>query len=790
MAENGIGARTLRVEDQRFLTGQGNYLDDIVRPGQNYAYFLRSPHAHATLNSVDTSAAASAPGVVAVLTGEDVAAAGLGGVPCGFAPAGATVMNEPPRPLIAQGKVRFAGEIVAMVIASSPAEAKDASEKVSVDYGVLDASASTGTAHKEGAPQVHDEAANNTCFEWAIGDKDATDAAFAAATRVVSIDLVNNRKAPNALEPRTAIGEYDAGTGNYTLHTTTQNPHVTRLLMGAFVLQIPEHKLRVVAPDVGGGFGSKIAHYPEEALVTWAGKVTGNPVKWTSERAEAMLSDTHGRDHVTHAEMAMDDDGKFLGFRVDTQANLGAYLSTFGPLVPSYLYGTLLSGQYAIPAIHGSVRAVFTHTTPLDAERGAGRPEATYLVESIVEKAARESGIDRAEIRRRNFVPADAFPYETPVALTYDSGDYAKVLDEALKLADYDGFGARRAESEGRGKLRGLGFSSYIEACGLAPSNVAGAIGARAGLYEAAEVRMHPTGSVTVFTGSHSHGQGHETTFAQVVVEKLGVPFESIEVVHGDTDRVPFGMGTYGSRSLAVGGSAIVKSIDKIVEKGKKVAAHLLEASESDISFADGTFSVAGTDKSVSIGEVAFAAYVPHNYPLEELEPGMDETSFYDPANFVYPAGCHICEVEIDPDTGVTNIVKWSAIDDFGNIVNPMIVEGQIHGGVSHGVGQALLEEVSYDADGQLLAGTFMDYAMPRADDVPTPALGFTTTPCPHNPLGVKGCGEAGAIAEPPAVMNAVTDALQDYDTSGISMPATSEKVWRAINGGRAAAAE
>ena len=601
---------------------------------------------------------------------------------------------------------------------------------------------------------------------------------------------MNNRKAPNALEPRTAIGEYDAGTGNYTLHTTTQNPHVTRLLMGAFVLQIPEHKLRVVAPDVGGGFGSKIAHYPEEALVTWAGKLTGNPVKWTSERAEAMLSDTHGRDHVTHAEMAMDDDGKFLGFRVDTQANLGAYLSTFGPLVPSYLYGTLLSGQYAIPAIHGSVRAVFTHTTPLDAERGAGRPEATYLVESIVEKAARESGIDRAEIRRRNFVPADAFPYETPVALTYDSGDYAKVLDEALKLADYDGFSARRAESERRGKLRGLGFSSYIEACGLAPSNVAGAIGARAGLYEAAEVRMHPTGSVTVFTGSHSHGQGHETTFAQVVVEKLGVPFESIEVVHGDTDRVPFGMGTYGSRSLAVGGSAIVKSIDKIVEKGKKVAAHLLEASESDISFADGTFSVAGTDKSVSIGEVAFAAYVPHNYPLEELEPGMDETSFYDPANFVYPAGCHICEVEIDPETGVTDVVKWSAIDDFGNIVNPMIVEGQIHGGVTHGVGQALLEEVSYDADGQLLAGTFMDYAMPRADDVPTPALGFTTTPCPHNPLGVKGCGEAGAIAAPPAVMNAVTDALQDYDTSGLSMPATSEKVWRAINGGRAAAAE
>ncbi|MFB3087260.1 MAG: xanthine dehydrogenase family protein molybdopterin-binding subunit, partial [Acidiferrobacterales bacterium] len=478
-------------------------------------------------------------------------------------------------------------------------------------------------------------------------------------------------------------------------------------------------------------------------------------------------------------ELALDKDGKFLGLRVNTTANMGAYLSMFAPLIPTYLYATVMAGPYTTPAIRCDVKAVFTNTAPVDLERGAGRPEATFVVERLVEKAARELGIDPPKIRRRNFIPPDAFPYQTPVVVQYDSGNYAPILDEALKMADYAGFAKRRQDAKGRGKLRGIGLSTYIEVCGLAPSNVAGIIGARAGLFEAAEVRMHPSGSVTVFTGSHSHGQGHETAFAQIVADKLGVPIENVDVVHGDTDRVPFGMGTYGSRSLAVGGSAIAKAIDKIVEKAKKIAAHTLEAAEADIQFDAGTFKVAGTDKSVGIGDIALSAYVPHNYPLDKLEPGLDESAFYDPANFTFPAGCHICEVEVDPETGVIQIVNWTAVDDFGKVVNPMIVEGQVHGGIAHGVGQALLEQCVYDEEtGQLLTGSFTDYCMPRADNFPDFQVGLQETPCPHNPLGVKGCGEAGAIAAPAALINAVTDAL---GVDHIDMPATSEKVWRAI---------
>jgi carbon-monoxide dehydrogenase large subunit len=757
MSDTGIGAAVRRKEDYRFLTGKGNYTDDINRRGQVYAYFVRSNLAHARIKSLDTKAAKSAAGVVAVFTGDDLAADGVGGIPCGFAPDGGP-MKEPPRPALAQGTVRFVGDMVAVVIAESLGQAKDAAELIEIDY---------------------EELPNNICFEWGIGDKDATDKAFDSADHITRLDLVNNRKCPNAIEPRAAIGEYDTGSDHYTLYSTSQNPHVTRLLMGAFVLQIPEHKLRIVSPDVGGGFGSKIPHYPEEAVITWAAKKVGRPVKWTAERSESFLSDTHGRDHVTHAELALDKAGKFLGLRVNTTANLGAYLSTFGPLVPTYLYGTLLAGQYTTPAIRCDVKAVFTNTAPVDAERGAGRPEATFVVERIVEKAARELSIDPPEIRRRNFVSPDAFPYQTPVVVQYDSGNYAPILDEALKMADYAGFAKRRQDAKGRGKLRGIGLSSYIEACGLAPSNVAGIIGARAGLFEAAEVRMHPTGSVTVFTGSHAHGQGHETAFAQIVADKLGVPIESVDVVHGDTDRVPFGMGTYGSRSLAVGGSAIAKAIDKIVEKAKKIAAHTLEAAEADIEFEAGTFKVAGTDKSVGIGDIALSAYVPHNYPLDKLEPGLDESAFYDPANFTFPAGCHICEVEVDPETGVTHIVNWTAVDDFGKVVNPMIVEGQVHGGIAHGIGQALLEQCVYDEDtGQLLTGSFTDYCMPRADNFPDFQVGLQETPCPHNPLGVKGCGEAGAIAAPAALINAITDAL---GVDHIDMPATSEKVWHAI---------
>jgi len=560
--------------------------------------------------------------------------------------------------------------------------------------------------------------------------------------------------------------------------------------MGAFVLHIPESKLRVYAPDVGGGFGSKIYHYAEEAIVTWAAGKVKRPVRWTADRSESFMSDAHGRDHHSHAELALDKDGKFLALRVDTTANMGAYLSTFASCIPTYLYATLLAGVYTTPAIYVEVKAVFTNTVPVDAYRGAGRPEATFLLERLVDVAAREMGMDRVEIRRRNFIPTNAFPYQTPVALQYDSGDYFSTLEQAQKAADWAGFEARRAEARKRGKLRGIGISTYLEACGIAPSNIAGALGARAGLYEAATVRVHPTGTVTILTGSHSHGQGHETTFAQVVSETLGIGIEQVEIVHGDTNKIPFGMGTYGSRSLAVGGTAIVKALDKVVGKAKKIAAHLLEASVNDIEFKDGKFTVVGTDKSKTFGEIALTAYVPHNYPLEELEPGLEENAFYDPKNFTFPGGCHIAEVEIDPDTGVTKVVKFTAVDDVGRVINPMIVEGQVQGGVAQGIGQALLENCVYDKDGQLITGSYMDYAMPRADDLPSIGVATHTTLCTHNPLGVKGCGEVGAIGSPPAVINAVVDALKDHGVTHMDMPASPQKVWSVINGAHRKAAE
>jgi len=560
---------------------------------------------------------------------------------------------------------------------------------------------------------------------------------------------------------------------------------VIRLLMGAFVLHIPENRLRVVAPDVGGGFGSKIYHYAEEAIVTWASGKVRRPVKWTAERNESFMSDAHGRDHVSTAEMALDAEGHFLGLRVSTLANMGAYLSTFAPCVPTYLYATLLAGVYKTPVIYCEVKAVFTNTVPVDAYRGAGRPEASYLLERLVDVIAQDTGIDRVELRRKNFIPSDAFPYQTPVALQYDSGNYFATLDAALKGADYAGFEARRAAAKARGKLRGIGVSTYLEACGIAPSAVVGSLGARAGLYEVANIRVHPTGSVTVFTGTHSHGQGHETTLAQLVVEQLGVPLAQVEVVHGDTAKIPFGMGTYGSRSLAVGGSAMVKAMDKIIAKGKKIAAHLMEASVQDIEFADGKFTVAGTDKSKTLTDISLAAYVPHNYPIDELEPGLDETAFYDPKNFTFPGGCHVAEVEIDPETGTVAMVNFTAVDDVGRVINPMIVEGQVQGGVAQGIGQALLEGAVYGADGQLLSGSFMDYTMPRADDVPNISVGTENTMCTHNPLGSKGCGEVGAIGSPPAVINAVVDALKDYGVRHLEMPATGPKLWAIIQAGQ-----
>jgi carbon-monoxide dehydrogenase large subunit len=780
-----IGQSVRRKEDARFLMGSGQYTDDVTLPNQTHAYFLRSPHAHAKIRGIDTSKAAIAPGVVAVYTNADLE--GVNGLPCGWliTSVDGTPMKEPPHPVLAKGKVRHVGDQIALVIAETQNQAKDAAELIDVDYEVLPAVVNVVDALKSGAPQIHDEAPGNKCYTWAIGDKNAVDAAFAKAAHVTKLDIVNNRLVPNAIEPRAAVASYNRADDAYTLYVANQNPHVERLLMTAFVLGLPEHKVRVIAPDVGGGFGSKIYLYAEETAMVWASKRVNRPIKWAAERSESFLTDAHGRDHVTHAELALDKDGKFLALRVHTTANMGAYLSTFASCIPTILYATLLAGQYTTPVIYCEVTAAFTNTAPVDAYRGAGRPEATYVIERIVHQAGAEMGIPQDEIRRRNFIRT--FPYQTPVALLYDTGGYDACLDEAIQMADVKGFTERKSDAAKGGKLRGLGYASYIEACGIAPSNVAGALGARAGLFEAGEVRVHPTGSVTVFTGSHSHGQGHETTFAQVVATRLGIPIENVDVVHGDTGRVLFGMGTYGSRSLAVGGTAIVKALDKVIAKGKKIAAHLLEAAESDIEFKDGRFTVAGTDRSKAFAEISLAAYVPHNYPLDKLEPGLNETAFYDPTNFTFPAGTHICEVEIDPDTGVVSIVSFSACDDFGNIINPMIVEGQVHGGLCQGIGQAMLEHCIYDNEsGQLLTGSLMDYALPRADDVPTFKVATKVTPCTHNPLGAKGCGEAGAIGAPAALMNAVMDALSGAGVTHLDMPASPHRVWQAIQGAKA----
>lgn len=770
-----IGAAVRRKEDQRFITGKGRYTDDLSRPGQAHAYFVRSPHAHARIIGIDTTAAAAMPGVVAILTGKDLAEDGLGGLICGWMihSKDGSPMKAGAHPALAVDTVRYVGDHVAVVIAETLNAAKDAAAAVEVEYDVLPAVADLGLAQEDGVAQIHEVAPRNTVYEWELGDKAATEAAFARAAHVTRISLHNNRLAPNPMEPRAAIGEYDAGDEAFTLWTTSQNPHVARLVLSAFIGLAPENKLRVIAPDVGGGFGSKIFIYAEETVCAWASKRVGRPVKWTCERGEAFLCDAHGRDHITDAELALDAQGHILGFRVKTIANMGAYLSTFSSCVPTYLYATLLSGQYAIPAIYCEVDAVYTNTAPVDAYRGAGRPEATFLVERIVDKAARELGIDPAEMRRRNFVTS--YPHQTPVIMCYDAGDYAASLDKALELADYKGFPARKAEAARRGKLRGIGLSNYIEACGIAPSAAVGSLGAGVGLWESAEVRVNPTGNVEVLTGSHSHGQGHETTFAQLVSARLGIPIDQVSVIHGDTDKVQFGMGTYGSRSGAVGMSAIVKALDKVEAKARKIAAHILEASEGDIEFKDGRFSVAGTDRGLAFGEVALNAYVAHKFPTSEIEPGLKEGAFYDPTNFTFPAGCHICELEVDPETGVTEIVKWVAVDDFGTVINPMIVEGQVHGGIAQGVGQALMEHAVYDADGQLMTGSYMDYQMPRAGDLPSFQVGMTETRCPSNPLGMKGCGEAGAIAAPPAVINALTDAL---GTQNIPMPATPAKIW------------
>ncbi|HVS12869.1 MAG TPA: molybdopterin cofactor-binding domain-containing protein [Thermoanaerobaculia bacterium] len=773
-----LGTAVKRREDPALITGRGKYTDDLKLAGMAHAAIVRSPYAHARIESIDPSAALAAPGVVAVYTAKDVQASGIPGmIPVGWLLPDLKVTAHP---ILASDTVRFVGDAVAVVVAEDRYAARDAVDLVAVDYQPLDAVCDPKKA-LGAAAKVHDEAPDNVAFDWEIGDQSKTDAAFAAATHTIALDLRNNRLIPHAIEPRAALADFDPANGELTLYLTTQNPHVHRLLMTLASTGLPEHKVRVIAPEVGGGFGSKIAHYADEAIVSFCSMQLGRPVKWTATRTESNATDTHGRDHVTRAELALDGDAKITGLRVDTFANLGAYLSTFGPAVPTYMYATLLSGQYTIPAIHARVRGMYTHTTPVDAYRGAGRPEATFVVERLVHLAAAELGLDPAELRRRNFVPPDAFPFQTEVALQYDSGNYAPALERALELVGYDALRGEQAERRQRGgKQIGIGFSCFIEACGLAPSKIVGQLGAQAGQWESADVRVQPTGSVTVFTGSSAHGQGHETTFAQIVADMLDLPMDQVDVVHGDTEKVQFGMGTYGSRSAAVGGSAIVKSVEKIIDKGKRIAAHLLEASAEDVELAGGRFSVKGTDRGVGWGDVAIQAYLAHNYP-DDLEPGLQAVSFYDPANFTYPFGAHVCVVELDPDTGAVTLRDYVAVDDVGNVINPLIVEGQVHGGLTQGIGQALWEQAVYDESGQLLSGSLMDYALPKVHNMIQFRTERTVTPCPHNPLGVKGVGEAGAIASPPAVVNAVMDALAPWGIRHLDMPLTPEKVWSAI---------
>jgi len=786
-----IGSKVERKEDKRFLTGKGQYTADINLVNQTYASFVRSPHARAQITKVDISKAVKAPGVVKILTGDDLAADKIGGLIAGWkiVSQDGKDMKVPPHPPLAKDAVNYVGDHVAIVIAETLEQSKNAAELVNVNYKLKKAVVNTKDAMNSEA--IYEGIDRNLCFDFLLGDKGKTDDALTKADKVIKLDLINNRLIPNAMEPRASIGDYNPSSEQLTLYTTNQNPHLTRLVLSAFSAIQPEHKFRVVAPDVGGGFGSKIYPYAEDAVVAWAAKKIERPVKWVAERSESFLSDCHGRDHVTHVELGVKNDGKIIALKVETIANIGAYASLFATVTPTYLYAPLILGLYDIPDASCNVKAVFTNTAPVDAYRGAGRPEATFLIERIVTEAAKEMGIDQAEFRKKNFIKK--FPHQQCLVHNIDSGDYSAHLEKALEVADYKNFDNRRSQSAKKGKLRGIGFSSYIEACGIAPSAVVMSIGAGVGLWESAEVRFNATGNVSVFTGAHSHGQGHETTFAQIVGDKLGIPIENIDIIHGDTDKGPFGMGTYGSRSLAVGGTAIAKACDKIVDKGKKVAAHMLEGKPEDVDFKGGEFVLKNSNKKKTIGEIAFACYLPGQYgeiksPLPQgVEPGLKETAFYDPVNFSFPAGTHICEVEVDQETGETKVEKYTAVDDFGTIINPMIVEGQVYGGIVQGIGQALYENGNYDESGQLTSASFMDYTMPRADNFPQFKLDFTSTPATSNPLGSKGCGEAGAIASPPAVMNAVIDAVG----SDVSMPATAEKVWKALkkNGSKKAAA-
>ncbi|MER3443640.1 MAG: carbon monoxide dehydrogenase [Meiothermus sp.] len=786
MADKLFGKAMKRVEDPRFITGTGNFTDDMQVAGMVHAAMVRSPYAHAKVNRIDASRALAVPGVLAVITGQEMLDAGVKGIPTGWLHAG---IKLPPHYAITPDKVRHAGEIVAAVVAETRQIAEDAAQLVEVDYEPLEAVVLGSKALQPGAPQVHAEAPDNLCFEWSIGDKAEVDVLFGQAHKTVRLEIRNNRLVPNAMEPRASLAQYARASDEYTLWTTSQNPHIHRLLIAAFILGIPEHKLRVIAPDVGGGFGSKIFQYPEEVIVLYAAKKLNRPVKWTARRSESFLTDSHGRDHETVAEMAVDAEGRVTALRVDTVANMGAYLTTFAPAVPTYLYGCLLAGNYKIQKIYCHVRAPFTNTVPVDAYRGAGRPEATFVVERLMDVMAHELGMDPVEFRRRNFIQPDEFPYQTPVALVYDSGNYEAAMDKALEMVDYQGLRRRQEELRKQGRHIGVGVISFIEACGLAPSALVGSLGAQAGQWESALIRVMPTGKVEVFTGTHSHGQGHETAFAQVVADELQVPVEDVVLVHGDTGRMPYGWGSYGSRSAPTGLSAIVLAARKITDKAKKIAAHLLEAAPEDVVHEDGKFMVKGVpEKAKTFFDVALMAHLAHNYP-KDLEPGLEATHFYDPSNFVYPFGTHVAVVELDPDTGKVKLLRYLSVDDCGPVINPMIADGQVHGGIAQGLGQALLEDAVYDEAGNLLSANLLEYTLPRAEDLVQIEHDHTVTPCPHNPLGIKGIGEAGTIASTAAIANAVLDALRPFGIVHLDMPYTPEKVWRAIHGRRMAQA-
>ena len=775
MGQFGVGQPVRRKEDVRLLTGQGRFIDDVTMPNETFATIVRSPHAHARINGIDASAALAAPGVLAVLTGADLVADDIGGVPC-LAPVASidgSAMFAPPHPLLAHDRVRCVGDYVALVVAETRSQAKDAAELLVVDYEPLAAVVGTAQAGRDGAPQVWDEAPGNLVFHWGMGDKDAVDAAFAKAARVSTVDLVNQRIVVNSMEPRGAIGQYEADTEQYTLHVGSQNVHLALGTLSSAVLKIPAEKLRVVSPDVGGGFGMKVFVYPEHGLVLWAAKRVGRPVKWSSDRSEAFVSDTQGRDHVTHAEIAMDADGKFQAVKVSSTSNMGAYLSNFAPMIATVAGSHLLTGLYDFAAAYVDVRGVFSNTVWVDAYRGAGRPEASYIIERLVDTAARDLGMDPAELRRRNLVPSAKMPYTSAFGTTYDSGDFVANLEDALKLGGRDGFAARRTESESRGRLRGIGLNCYVEAS--------------AAMDEAAEVIFEDDGTVTMLVGTLTNGQGHATSYSQVLVDALGIPFESINLVQGDTARIAKGGGTGGSRSMMVGGAALTHAAEQIIEKGTKIAAHMLEAAEADIEFADGTFSIVGTDRKLTIAEVAVAAKDAANLP-DGVEPGLDTKADSGVSAGTYPNGCHICEVEVDPDTGVVEIARYSVVDDFGRVVNPLLLAGQVHGGIVQGAGQALMENCVYDAQsGQLVTGSFMDYTMPRADNFPAFDLDVNEVLCTTNPMGIKGAGEAGTVGALGATINALVDALSGLGIRHVEMPATPERVWRAIREAKAA---